>query len=46
MTGDLDLRGNKIINPTEIDMDQKLITNLSTDVNQDQSACKYGNNEK
>jgi hypothetical protein len=46
MTGDLDLRGNKIINPTKIDMDQKLITNLSTDVNQDLSACKYGNNEK
>ena len=38
MTGDLDLRGNKIISPSEIDMDQKLITNLDTDLNQDLSA--------
>ena len=38
MTGDLDLRGNKIIFPGEIDMDRKLITNLQTDPNQDLSA--------
>ena len=38
MTGDLDLRGNKIIFPSEIDMDRKLITNLDTDLNQDLSA--------
>ena len=38
MTGDLDLRGNKIILPGEIDMDRKLITNLDTDPNQDLSA--------
>ena len=38
MTGDLDLRGNKIILPGEIDMDRKLITNLQTDQNQDLSA--------
>ena len=38
MTGDLDLRGNKIILPGEIDMDQKLITNLDTNENQDLSA--------
>ena len=38
MTGDLDLRGNKIILRGEIDMDRKLITNLDTDQNQDLSA--------
>ena len=38
MIGDLDLRGNKIIWPGEIQMDQKLITNLDTDENQDLSA--------
>ena len=38
MTGDLDLRGNTIIFPGEIDMDRKLITNLDTDQNQDLSA--------
>ena len=38
MTGDLDLRGNKIILPGGIDMDRKLITNLDTDSNQDLSA--------
>ena len=38
MTGDLDLRGNKIILPGEIDMDQTLITNLDTNENQDLSA--------
>ena len=31
MTGDLDLRGNKPILPGEINMNQKLITNLDTD---------------
>ena len=38
MTGDLDLRGNKIIFPSEIDMDRKLIVNLDVDPNQDLSA--------
>ena len=38
MTGDLDMRGNKIILPGEIDMNRKLITNLDTDQNQDLSA--------
>ena len=33
MTGDLDLRGNKLIFPSKIDMDRKLITNLDTDEN-------------
>ena len=35
MTGDLDLRGNNIILPGEIDMNRKLITNMDTDENQD-----------
>ena len=38
MTGDLDMRGNKIILPGEIDMNRKLIINLDTDQNQDLSA--------
>ena len=38
MVDDLDLRGNKIILPGEIQMDRKLITNLDTDENQDLSA--------
>ena len=38
MTGDLDMRGNKIILPGEIDMNRKKITNLATDQNQDLSA--------
>ena len=38
MVGDLDLRGNKIILPGQIQMDRKLITNLDTDENQDLSA--------
>ena len=38
MTGDLDLRGNKIILPGGVDMDRKLITNLDTDPDQDLSA--------
>ena len=38
MTGDLDLRGNKIIFPGGVDMDRKLITNLETDPNQGLSA--------
>ena len=38
MTGDLDLRGNKLINPGEIEMNRKLITNLNTDENNDLSA--------
>ena len=35
MTGDLDLRGNKLILPGEIDMGRKLITNMDTDENND-----------
>ena len=38
MTGDLDLRGQKLINPGEIEMNCKLITNLDTDENNDLSA--------
>ena len=38
MTGDLDMRGNKIILPGELNMNRKLITNLDTDQNQDLSA--------
>ena len=38
MTGDLDLRGNKLIHPGEIQMDRKLITNLDTDEDNDLSA--------
>ena len=38
MTGDLDLKGNKLINPGEIEMNRKLITNLNTDENNDLSA--------
>ena len=44
MTGDLDMRGNKIILPGEIDMNRKLITNLDTDKKKSRSfRCKYGN---
>ena len=38
MTGDLDLRGNKLINPGEIEMNRKQITNLDTDEENDLSA--------
>ena len=38
MTGDLDLRGQKLINPGEIEMNRKLIKNLDTDENEDLSA--------
>ena len=38
MTGDLDLRGQKLIKPGEIQMNRKLITNLDTDENNDLSA--------
>ena len=38
MTGDLDLRGQKLINPGEIKMNRKLITNLDTDEENDLSA--------
>ena len=38
MTGDLDMRGNKIILPGEINMNRKKITNLAVDQNQDLSA--------
>ena len=38
MTGDLDLRGQKLILPGEINMNRKLITNLDTDEDNDLSA--------
>ena len=38
MTGDLNLRGQKLINPGEIKMNRKLITNLDTDEDNDLSA--------
>ena len=38
MTGDLDLRGNKLILPGEINMYRKLIKNLDVDENDDLSA--------
>ena len=38
MTGNLDLRGNKIILPGGIEMNRKLITNMDTDENNDLSA--------
>ena len=38
MTGDLDLRGQKLILPGEINMNRKLVTNLGTDENNDLSA--------
>ena len=38
MTGDLNLRGQKLINPGEIKMNRKLITNLGTDEDNDLSA--------
>ena len=38
MTGDLDLRGQKLSNPGEIKMNRKLITNLDTDEDNDLSA--------
>ena len=38
MAGDLDLRGQKLINPGEIEMNRKLITNLGTDEDNDLSA--------
>ena len=38
MTGNLDLRGQNLINPGEVKMNRKLITNLNTDENNDLSA--------
>ena len=38
MTGDLDLREQKLINPGKIEMNRKLITNLGTDEDNDLSA--------
>ena len=46
MTGDLDLRGNKLILPGEIDMNRKLITNMDTDENQDLSAVNMATLKK
>ena len=35
MTGDLDLRGKKLIRPGGIEMNRKFITNMGTDENDD-----------
>ena len=46
MTGDLDLRGQKLINPGEIDMNRKKIKNLSVDENDDLSAVNMATLKK
>ena len=46
MTGDLDLRGQKLINPGEIEMNRKLITNLNTDEDNDLSSGEHDHIEK
>ena len=46
MTGDLDIRGNKIILPGEINMNRKLIKNLDVDENDDLSAVNMVTLEK
>ena len=42
MTGDLDLRGNKLILPGEINTNRKLIKNLDTDESDDLCAVNMG----
>ena len=42
MTGDLDLRGNKLILPGEINMNRKLIKDLDTDESDDFCAVNIG----
>ena len=42
MTGDLDLRGNKLILLGEINMNRKLIKNLDTDESDDLCAVNMG----
>ena len=46
MTGDLDLRRNKIILPGGIEMNRKLIRNLETDENDDLSAVNMATLKK
>ena len=46
MTGDLDLRGNKIILPGEINMNRKLIKNLDVDETDDLSAVNMATLKK
>ena len=46
MTGDLDLRGNKIILPGEINMKRKLIKNLDVDETDDLSAVNMATMKK
>ena len=46
MTGDLDLRGNKLILPGEINMDRKLIKNLDVDETDDFSAVNMATLKK
>ena len=46
MTGDLDLRKNKIILPGRIEMNRKLIINLDTDENDDLSAVNMATLKK
>ena len=46
MTGDLDLRGNKLILPEEINMNRKLIKNLDADESDDLSAVNMATLKK
>ena len=46
MTGDLDVRGNKLILPGEINMNRKLIKNLDVDENDDFSAVNMATLKK
>ena len=46
MTGDLDLRGNKLILPGEINMNRKMIKNLGVDENDDLSAVNMATLKK
>ena len=46
MTGDLDLRGNRLILPGEINMDRKLIKNLDVDETDDLSAVNMATLKK
>ena len=46
MTGDLDLRGQKLIKPGEIDMNRKMIKNLGVDESDDLSAVNMATLKK
>ena len=46
MTGDLDLRGQKLIKPGEIDMNRKMIKNLGVDESDDLSAVNIATLKK